>query len=684
MKKLILVAASVTFSLGLVACSQTNTTETDNRVQTLTSGIEMANFDHSVRPQDDFYRYVDGNWLKKIKIPADQSNYSSFFQVYEQTEITLRKVVQDAAAKPNKASGSSEQKLGDLYTSFMDQQKINALGLSPLANDLNKIANLSSAAQLSAAFAYFNHMSVNTPFRWTVDNDAKMSSQYAISVSQSGLGLPDRDYYLKDTEKFKKLRQDYQGYMAQVLSMAGYSGAKQAAQGIMTLETALAKSQWSRVERRDPQKAYNKLSFAELDKLLGQISWADYAKTAGLDKASEVIVEQPTYLSGFATIYSQTSLQTFKDYLSFHLINDYATSLYQPMADLHFEFFSKRLTGVQEQSPRWRRGIEVANAIVGEVLGELYVKAAFPPEAKRRMEVMVKNLIKAYSKRIAQLEWMSPETKQSAQQKLAKFTYKIGYPDKFKDYSALEIKADDLVGNGMRSSRWQHDDLAAKLGTPMDKSIWHMNPQRVNAYYNPVLNEIVFPAAILQPPFFNMAAEDSVNYGAIGAVIGHELGHGFDDSGAQYDGDGNLRDWWTDADKREFEKRGKQFSEQFSAFKPFDDAHVNGELTLGENIGDLGGMTVAYEALQIALDGKEAPVLDGFTADQRFFFGWAQVWRRKYREEELRKRLMTDSHSPSEYRVNGIMWNMPEFYKTFDVKPGDKLYLPPEQRVTIW
>ncbi len=694
-KSLTLVAASVTLALGLVACSQTSSPSANEQSATgtptvtaatenLISGIEMANFDHSVRPQDDFYRYVDGNWLKRTKIPADKSNYGSFTEVHERSEVMLRQIIERVAALPNKADGSDEQKLGDMYTSFMDVANAEKLGLSPLQGELKKIADIRSHAGLSEAFGYFNHLSVKTPFSWQVDNDARDSSQYVVGIWQSGLGLADRDYYLKDTEKFAKIRADYQTYIAELLTLAGRDDAAAAAQRIVALETGIAKAHWSRVENRDPVKTYNKLSAAQMDELLGAMSWTSYAKAANLDKATEVVVGQPAYLASLATLFSETSLQTWKDYLSYHLINDYAGSMNQELADLHFNFFAKRLRGVEEQAPRWKRGIAAADAIVGEILGKFYVEKAFTPQAKARMEVMVQNLMKAYSKRINQLEWMSAATKKAAQEKLSKFIYKIGYPDSWKDYSSLQIKADDLVGNGMRSSRWINDDMAAKLGQPIDRGIWHITPQTVNAYYNPVMNEIVFPAAILQPPFFNMAAEGAVNYGAIGAVIGHELGHGFDDSGAQFDGDGNLRNWWSETDLAEFEKRGKQFADQFSAFKPFDDVNVNGQLTLGENIGDLGGMVVAYEAYQMSLEGKPAPHMDGFSGEQRFFLGWAQVWRRSYREEELRQRLVTDPHSPSEYRVNGIMMNMPEFYRSFNVKPGDKLYLKPEDRVVIW
>jgi putative endopeptidase len=684
MKKLALVAASVTFAIGLMACSPNNSSTLFVPVQALVSGINVANMDKSVRPQDDFYRYVDGKWLERTVIPADKSNYGSFGQLYDAAQVKLRQIIERTAAKVNKTHGSNEQKLGDFYTSYMDEENAEKLGFMPLNGELLSISSINSRADVGVAFAHLNHIGVRTPLVWDVDNDEKNSSQYVVAMRQSGLGLPDRDYYLEDTEKFNRIRSSYQTYITNLLNLIGYADADKAAEHIMALETSIAKTQWTQVERRDPVKSYNKLTTAQMNDLMGGLNWSAYAKEAHLDQATEVVVRQPSYISSLAKTLETTPVTHFKDYLTFHLVNSFAQSLSKAFVDLHYDFFDRNLRGLQAPPPRWKKAVDATDVVVGEILGKFYVEETFSPEAKTRMETMVKNLMKGYSKRIDGLEWMTDETKVAAQQKLSKFTYKIGYPDKWKDYSPLDIAADDLAGNGMRSAAFSNNEMANRLGKPIDKTLWHMTPQTINAYYNPVMNEIVFPAAILQPPFFNMAADDAVNYGGIGAVIGHELGHGFDDSGAQYDGDGNLRDWWSASDKAEFEKRSKQFVEQYNAFKPFDDASVNGQLTLGENIGDLGGMIVAFEAYHLSLDGKEAPVIDGFTGDQRFFFGWAQVWRRKYREQELRKRLMTDPHSPSEYRVNGIMWNMPEFYQTFGVKEGDKLYLKPEDRVKIW
>ncbi|MEM7151181.1 MAG: M13-type metalloendopeptidase, partial [Pseudomonadota bacterium] len=397
-----------------------------------------------------------------------------------------------------------------------------------------------------------------------------------------------------------------------------------------------------------------------------------------------LIVRQPSYFEKFADIFKNTDLTVWQNYLKFHFVSNYAQLLNKDLVDLKFNFYSTTLRGVEEQAPLWKQAVDASNSVLGEILGKVYVKENFPPEAKARMEELVDNVIKGYSVAIENLEWMSPETKVAAQEKLDKFTPKIGYPDKWKDYSDLVINPDELVGNYIRYSEWAYADMIAKLGKPVDRSEWHMTPQTVNAYYNPVNNEIVFPAAILQPPFFNLEADDAVNYGAIGAVIGHELGHGFDDQGAKYDGDGNLRNWWSESDLKQFEQRSAALVAQYNQYKPFEDASVNGELTLGENIGDLGGLTVAYKAYQLSLGDSKAPIIEGYTGDQRFFMGWSQIWRRKYRDEALRNRLMTDSHSPSHYRVIGILSNMPEFYQAFDVKEGDKMYIKPEDRVKIW
>lgn len=691
MKKVTITAASIALALGLVGCGekQQETHVADTAAvtapaeKTLELGVNLANMDESVRAQDDFYYHVNGQWLAKTEIPGDKSNYGSFTQLYDESQKAMKAALESAAKNSSAKKGSDEYKIGAFYKSYMDKDTRDELGITPLQPSLNTIDSLDSKADLAPLMAKIQQQGASLPFGWFVNNDAKNSSEYALYLSQSGLGLPDRDYYLKDDEKFTKIRASYEQYITDILAKSGVENAADAAKSVIAFESALAKAQWSRVQSRDATKSYNKMTVAEANKLTGDFDLAAFFKSAGVD-TSDIIVRQPSYLEGFADVYKETDLATWKNYLKFHFVSGYAQLLSADLVDLKFDFYSTTLRGVKEQAPLWKKAVDASNSVLGEILGKVYVKDNFPPEAKARMEELVDNVIKGYGVAIENLEWMSPETKLAAQEKLNKFTPKIGYPDKWKDYSELTISPDELVGNYIRYSQWAYSDMIAKLGKPVDRSEWHMTPQTVNAYYNPVNNEIVFPAAILQPPFFNLEADDAVNYGAIGAVIGHELGHGFDDQGAKYDGDGNLRNWWSESDLKQFEERTGALVAQYNEYKPFEDAGVNGELTLGENIGDLGGLTVAYKAYQLSLGDNKAPIIDGYTGDQRFFMGWSQIWRRKYRDEELRNRLMTDPHSPSHYRVIGILSNMPEFYDAFDVKEGDKMYIKPEDRVKIW
>lgn len=688
MKKLTMIAAGVALGLGtltLTACSPKQETKVEQQeVKQLASGIALENMDTSIKPVDDFYRYTNGKWLETKEIPADKSNYGSFTKLYDDAQKNLKVIIEEASKDKNAKPGSDEQKLRDFYNSFMDVTEVDALGFEPLKPVMAKINAAETHEQLAGVIAYASAMGVTAPLGWYVNNDAKKSDQYAVYVVQSGLGLPDRDYYLKEDEKSVKQREGYVKYMTDMFTYIGAEDAAAAAQRVMDIETKIAEKQWSRVESRDANKRYNKYSTEDFTKYMGAFPWQEYAKVAGLDKVDSVIASQNTYLQAFGEIYSQVSLKEWKEYLTMHLVNEFASKLSQKFVDRNFAFYGTELRGIEEQRPRWKQAVSGVDTVLGELLGRLYVTKHFKPEAKERMEQLVANLIKGFEVGINELEWMSPDTKKAALEKLSKFTPKIGYPDKWKDYSTLEIKAGDLAGNYMRYSVWAHDEMLAKLGKPIDTTEWHMTPQTVNAYYNPVMNEIVFPAAILQPPFFNLEAEDAVNYGAIGAVIGHEIGHGFDDQGAKYDGNGNLRNWWTESDQKQFKARGQMFSEQYSKFEVFPGEFVNGDLTLGENIGDLGGLTIAYKSYFLSLGDKPSPELDGFTGEQRVFLGWGQIWRRLYRDEALRDRLITDPHSPSEYRVNGIVQNMPEFYKAFDVKEGDGHFLKKEDRVKIW
>ncbi|PAJ71919.1 peptidase M13 [Pseudoalteromonas sp. NBT06-2] len=692
MKQLTLTASGIALALSLSGCGEQQASTTVKQAikeqvselkAPLLSGISLENMDKSVRAQDDFYEHINGSWLRTTEIPADKSNYGSFSQLYDNSQKALKTVIEAAVSNKDAVAGSDERKLADFYNSYMNEAKITTLGIKPLQADLNAIKAVKDHQALTSMMADILIKGGTTPLGWYINNDAKNSSEYGVYIYQSGLGLPDRDYYLKNDEKFVKIRTEYQYFISQLLNKAGFENAEQAAKNIIDLETKLAQVQWSRVENRDATKTYNKLSVNEVNDMLGQFDFVEYLLKSNIT-SNEVIISQPTYIQAFGTLFSETNITIWQDYLAFHYIQDYSHLLSREFEDLNFNLYSTTLKGIKEQKPRWKKAVDSANSVLGEILGKIYVKDNFPPEAKKRMTVMVDNLIKGFELAINDLEWMSPETKVAAKEKLNKFTPKIGYPEKWQDYSALEIKSDDLVGNFVRYSQWTYADMTSKLGKPVDRSKWHMTPQTVNAYYNPVNNEIVFPAAILQPPFFNLDADDAVNYGAIGAVIGHELGHGFDDQGAKYDGDGNLRDWWSESDLKQFEKRSENLVSFYDKFKPFDDANVNGQLTLGENIGDLGGLTVAYKAYQMSLNGDKSSVLDGYNGEQRFFMGWSQIWRRKYRDEELRNRLMTDPHSPSHYRVIGILANMPEFYKAFDVKQGDKMYIEPKSRVKIW
>jgi putative endopeptidase len=647
----------------------------------LGSGIDRSLFDPEIRAQDDFYQHVNGVWLKNNPVPSDKSNYGSFTRLGDEAEAHLREIIDEAAAAKNREAGSDEQKVGDYYAAFMDEARADKLGLDPLAGELARIDALDERAGLARQIAHLTRLGVYL-MPVFVDTDAKDSSRYALYMFQGGTGLPDRDYYLDESEKFADIRAKYRTHIGNMLGLAGIEGAEAHAAAILDLETRFAKAQWTKVESRDADKTYNPHSFDALAALMPNFDWPAFVESTGIAKSPGVIVMQPSFFEAFDAILHETDLATVRLWMKWRLLSEFAPLLSKPFVDENFAFYGTTLNGIAELEPRWKRGVKATEDALGEMLGRIYVARHFPPAAKARMEELVANLVKAYEASIRELDWMSDETKQKALVKLAKFTPKIGYPDKWKDYSALVVKADDLVGNVMRSNAVEMDREVAKLGGPIDRSEWHMTPQTVNAYYNPGMNEIVFPAAILQPPFFDMNAEDAVNYGGIGAVIGHEIGHGFDDQGSKYDGDGNLKSWWTDADRKRFEERTKALIAQYDGYEALPGHHVNGAFTIGENIGDLGGLSIALRAYQMA--HPEPPVIDGYTGEQRVLLGWAQIWRRNYKDENLLQRLKSDPHSPSEFRVNGIVRNIPEWYQAFEVKDGDRLYLAPEQRVKIW
>lgn len=648
------------------------------------SGIDHQYFDQNVKGNDDFYQHVNGGWLKNTEIPADKSRWGTFDILHEESLKQLHDIV-DELSKQQLVEGSSEQKVASLYANFMDEKSIEALGIQPIQAEITNVDALKSKKDIAQLAAHFSRIGVTSPFDVGIDQDMKNSTEMVAMLGQSGLGLPDRDYYLKNDAKFKKIRSQYLKYIEKTLSLAGDKQAAQHAQGILKLETQIAKIQWSNVQNRDVTKLYNIYKTQDLAKLSPKIDWQIYLEKQELsDKIKTIQVIQPSYFKGLSPIVDNTSLEVWKAYFKFHLVSDFSSLLSQAFVDNSFDFYSKQLREIKEQKPRWKRGVQLVEGTLGESLGQIYVKKYFSAEKKQRMEVLVQNLMKAYSQSIDKLDWMSPTTKVQAQKKLASFAVKIGYPNKWRDYSALEIKNNDLIGNVIRSREFEHQYALNKLGKPVDRDEWGMTPQTINAYYNASLNEIVFPAAILQPPFFDMDADDAVNYGAIGAIIGHEISHGFDDQGSQFDELGNMKNWWTAEDHRKFKEKTNTLVAQYNAYEPIKGYHVNGELTLGENIADNSGLAIAYKAYQLSLNGKTAPVLDNLTGEQRFYIGWAQAWRSKITDAMQVEFLKRDPHSPDKVRGNATLLNQAPFYDAFHIQQGDKMFLPANKRVTIW
>ena len=678
-------------SCVLVGCETTemSSSSAQNKIevakaQALGSGVLLDNLDRAVRPQDDLYRYVNGHWLDATPIPADRSNYGAFTMLQDEAEADVRELLEAAANNAQRTPGSNEQKAGDFFASFMQAERIEAQGLAPLQEELARIEQLRTTQDVSRYIGYAQRIGFAQPIAYAVAIDEKNSTRYASYLFQNGLSLPDRDYYLSADARMQSVRQKYRQYIEQLLTAAGVRDAARNAEHVLALETQLARASWTRVQNRDAEKTYNRHTLKEAAALAPAIDWPAFLAGAGVPTVDALVIAQPGYIAQVSRSLRDVPIAHWREYFRFKLLDDFAPFLPQRFVDLSFDLHDRTVSGVDELPPRWRRGVKAVEGSIGELVGRMYVEQHFSPEAKRRIDELVRNLLQACGEGIDQLEWMSPETKQRAHAKLASFTTKIGYPDKWQDWSKLDVRADDLIGNAMRATAVTLDRNIARLPGPIDRTEWLMTPQTVNAYYYPPANEIVFPAAILQPPFFDVNADDAVNYGSIGSVIGHEISHGFDDQGRRYDGRGNLADWWTPGDNAEFQRRAQALVQQYSSYTPIDGMHVNGELTLGENIADLAGVAMAYRAYQLSLAGKSAPILDGYTGDQRFFLGWAQSWSRKYRDDEMRKRLLTDPHSPSEYRANGVVSNLPQFYAAFDVKPTDKLYVAPGKRVRVW
>ncbi|PWF55162.1 M13 family metallopeptidase [Massilia glaciei] len=686
MKRYLLSALTLSLLAGIAGAHEPAEAPAKAQAPTRVSGIAVEYIDPSVRAQDDFFTYLNGKWLKSTEIPADKSSWGAFAKLADDVQPVLLAIIEKSAKAPNQLAGSDAQKIGDYYASFMDEARLEQLGMAPLKGELARIDALGDKRELPAQIARMSKLGVAAPYDFSIHQDAKDSTKYVADISQGGLGMPDPDYYLKTGDaKMADTRAKYQVHVEKMLALSGDANAAANAKAVLELETELARIQWTKVELRDPVKAYNKVELAKMDAMAPGHDWKAYLDATGIGaKTSYVIVSQPSYLKGFVGVTKKLPLESWKAYFRWQLVRSYANYMPKAVVDQQFTFYGTTLSGVTEMRPRWKRGVGAVEGALGESLGKLYVEQNFPAERKVRMDALVKNLLLAYKQSITKLDWMSAATKKEAQAKLAKFTPKIGYPDKWKDYSALTVARDDLVGNVMRSRAVSYNRELGKLGQPIDRDEWGMTPQTVNAYYNPELNEIVFPAAILQPPFFDANADEAVNYGAIGAVIGHEISHGFDDQGAQYDGDGNMRDWWTKADHAKFAAKTKMLVGQYNAYSPLPGYNVNGELTLGENIGDNSGVAIAYKAYKLSLKGKKSPVIDGMTGEQRFFMGFGQVWRLKMREAEQLNRIKTDPHSPGQFRTNGTLKNQPGFYEAFGVKPGDKMYLAPKDRVSIW
>ncbi|WP_374942852.1 M13 family metallopeptidase [Sphingomonas sp.] len=657
-------------------------TATAGKPQLGTFGVETANMDKSVAPGDDFYMFVNGRWQAKTEIPADKASWGGFGILRDLSDTRTRAVIEDASKGPN-APGSVGEKIGTTYASFMDAAKIEAAGATPLKPYLDRIAAVKTQKDLATAFGEATRHGIDMPIGLGVQQDLKDNTVYAVYAGQGGLGLPDRDYYLVDNPKFAEARTKYVTHVATMLQLAGYPDPQGAAQRIFDLEKQIAQVHWTRAEQRQVEKAYNPVATTALATQMPGFDWNAMLAAQGLSAADRVIVTQPSALAGTAKIAAATPLSTWREYLAYHTISNAAPMLSSPFVNENFAFYGTTLSGTPQLKERWKRGVDLVNGSMGEAVGQIYVDRYFPPESKAKMDALVKNLIAAMDIRLSKLTWMAPETKVKARAKLAAFTPKIGYPDKFRDYSALQVKPGDVLGNADRVAEFEYNRQLAKIGKPVDRSEWFMTPQTVNAYANPVMNEVVFPAAILQPPFFDPNADPAVNYGAIGAVIGHELSHHFDDQGRKFDPKGNFAEWWTPQDVARFKVYTDKVVAQYGAYEPIPGAHVNGELTLGENMADLAGINVAYDAYKISLNGKKAPVIGGYTGDQRFFLGFGQVWQTKAREAAIRQQLTTDPHTPGNYRAY-VVRNVDAWYPAFAVKPGQKYYLAPADRIKVW
>jgi predicted metalloendopeptidase len=646
------------------------------------SGIDLSAIDPMVQPQQDFWQFANGKWLAATQIPADRSAWDSFSALRETTQARLRDLIESIDPHDENAE---RRKLADFYGSFMDEPAIEKAGLAGLDEELRRVRGLRDKAELPALFADLSRLWVRIPWGLDISPDERDATTYVAHLEQGRLGLPDRDYYLKDDPHFQAIRAAYRDHIVKLLSLAGEPAPEPAADAIMAIETALAGLQWTRVQNRDPIKTYNKTEIAALPPLLAPDDWRAYLASAGVGKEIlNVVVAQPSYFAGLGAILRDVPLQGWRAYLNYNLLSSYAPYLSPRFVAEDFAFEQQVLRGVPEIQPRWKRAVATVDRLTRFALGKLYVERYFPPANKARADAMIANLTAAYREGIATLDWMGPETRREALAKLAAITPKIAYPSVWRDYGGLEIRSGDLAGNVMRARRFDYSFWLAKLGGKVDRAEWQTSPQTVNAFYSASRNEIVFPAGILQPPFFDAEADDAANYGAIGSVIGHEISHAFDDQGSRFDGNGNLRNWWTEDDRSRFEGKTRNLVAQYDAFSPLPGYHVNGALTLGENVADNAGLAIAERAYRISRRGCPAPVIDGYSGEQRLFISYAQIWRDKVRDAARIERLKVDPHSPGQFRANGTLRNQRAFDRAFDVKPGDAMYLAPEQRISLW
>jgi putative endopeptidase len=670
-------------ALGLLALAVPAVAADGSKPDIGSFGFDVAGMDRTTRAGDDFVTHTSGTYLKTLEIPADKTSFGMFTKLRDLSQERTRTIIEKAAASGG-APGSEAQKVGDFYASFMDEAAIEAKGIAPIKPELDKIAAIADKTQLAAMFGRFSRIGVSTPIGVGVGPDRKNPDAFQVGASQGGLGLPDRDYYLDMANpKFAEARAKYQAYVATLLGLSGFADAGARATAIIALETKIAATHWTRVERRQAEKTYNPVARADLDRAYPGVDWGQLLTNAGLEGQPAINMSTPSALQGAGKLIDSEPLAGWRDYLAFQLLRDVAPVLPKAFVDANFDMYSKTLGGQPAQTPRWKRGVDTTTAVLGEALGKLYVADYFPPDAKAKADELVKNIIAAMDARLANLAWMDPSTRTAARAKLAAFKPKIGYPDKWLDYSALEIRKGDAIGNMARATEFQYARQVAKLGKPVDRSEWFMTPMTVNAYANPVWNEIVFPAAILQAPFFDAKADPAVNYGGIGAVIGHEITHHFDDQGRKYDKTGKLADWWTPQDVERFKVMTDKVVAQYGAYEPLPGKKINGELTLGENMADLAGINIAFDAWKLSLNGKKAKAIDGWTGEQRFFLGFSQVWRQKYRDAILLQQLTTDPHSPGNFRPY-VVRNLDAWYAAFDVKPGEKYYLGPAERLKVW